>query len=433
MKKRLPELDFLFSLTDFGIKLGLDKTRSLLERFGNPHLLYPSVLVAGTNGKGSVGRTLAGILFASGYKVGLYTSPHLIYIGERIVFNGKAISEKALASKIRDLQKMLGSQPYHMYPTFFEALTAIAFSFFADAGVEILVCEVGMGGRFDATNVLPSSLEIITSIGLEHTQFLGKTYAEIASEKAGIIKPGSTVISASQHSDAMRVIRNKTRDKKAKLYIYKRDFDARGKTFSVDGQEFDFFWNSKMYCSLKTPLLGNHQIENMALAVSAAISLGKKGFDVTREGLYGGMESVFWPCRFQILKKDPFIVIDGAHNPDGIKTLSATLREVFPCRKFCFLVGILKDKDWRKMLNLLLTGNNVDEIVFTKPDNERALDPALLADHARAKKRGYARIIPSPRKAMEYLKRNGKDWCICGSLYLCGDILGILKGKEHTA
>ncbi|MBN1445522.1 MAG: bifunctional folylpolyglutamate synthase/dihydrofolate synthase [Candidatus Omnitrophica bacterium] len=424
--KPLPELEFLFSLTDFGIKLGLDKTRNLLEKFGNPHLKYPSVLIAGTNGKGSVAKTLANILTSAGYRTGLYTSPHLVRIGERIVYNGKEISEKGLALKIRDLQKIIGVQPYHLYPTFFEALTTIAFSFFAEAGAEIVVCEVGMGGRFDSTNVLPSRLEIITRIGLEHTQFLGKTYEEIASEKAGIIKQGSTVISSSQQSGAMKVIRSRAREKKARLYTCGKDFYVRGRSSAADGQTFDFRAGKTEHLSLKTPLLGRHQIENMALAVRAAMALEEHGFRINKEDLYKGAETVFWPCRFQILQKKPVIIIDGAHNPDGMKTLSCTLAEIFPRKKFCFLTGILKDKDWRQMLNILLLKKNVDEIVFTRPDNERALDPALLADFAK-KKTEKVKIIQSSAEALKYLKETGKDWCICGSLYLCGDILGIWK------
>jgi len=424
--KPLPELEFLFSLTDFGIKLGLDKTRNLLKKFGNPHLRYPSVLIAGTNGEGSVAKTLANILDSAGCRTGLYTSPHLVRIGERIVYNGKEISEKELVGKIRDLQKIIGSQPYHLYPTFFEALTAIAFSFFADAGAEIVVCEVGMGGRFDSTNVLPSSIEVITKIGLEHTQFLGKTYEEIASEKAGIIKQGSTVISASQQSGAMKVIRNRAKEKQARLYTCGKNFYARGRSSAADGQIFDFRAGKTGYPSLKTPLLGRHQIENMALAVRTAMALKESGFRIQKEAVYKGIETVFWPCRFQILQKKPVIIIDGAHNPDGMKTLSRTLADVFPCKKFCFLTGVLKDKDWKKMLNILLLNNSVDEIVFTRPDNERALDPALLADFAK-KKTKKVKVLQSPGAALRYLNGTGRDWCICGSLYLCGDILGRWK------
>ncbi len=421
--KPLPEIEFLLQLTDFGIKLGLDKTRHLLEQYGNPHLKYPSVLIAGTNGKGSVAKTVANVLTCAGYRTGLYTSPHLIYIGERIVFNGEPIDEKHLASKVQHLQKILGSQPYHLYPTFFEALTTIAFSYFAEMKADILVCEVGMGGRFDSTNVLPSSLQVITKIGLEHTQYLGKTYEEIASEKAGIIKPGSTVVSAFQKERAMNVIRNKAREKKAKLYSYRKDFTVRRNAVSVRGQEFNFYCGEERFLALNTPLLGRHQMENMALAVQTVRLLEKMKFPVKKEALYEGVSTVSWPCRFQVLEESPVIVIDGAHNPDGIRTLSGTLGEVFPGKKFSFLTGILKDKDWRKMLRILLRNKNMGEIVFTQPDTERALDPEILAGFAKGRKNIKITVIPKPSAALKYARRTRKDWCICGSLYLCGDIL----------
>jgi dihydrofolate synthase / folylpolyglutamate synthase len=423
----LPEIEFLQKLTDFGIKLGLDKTRNLLEAFGNPHLKYPSVLIAGTNGKGSVAKTLAHILTIAGYRTGLYTSPHLVYIGERIILNGDPISERRLAFKIRQLQKILGSQPYHLYPTFFEALTVIAFSFFADVNADIVICEVGMGGRFDATNVLPASLEIITKIGLEHTKFLGKTYHEIAGEKAGIIKPGSTVISTMQKEDAMRVIKNKAKGEKAKIYIYREHFRVRRTAVSVCGQEFNFYSGKERFLSLKTPLLGIHQMENMALAVQSVRLLDRVGFPLSMDVLYKGMATVVWPCRFQVIKKNPVIVIDGAHNPDGIRTLYKTLRDVFPEQKFSFLTGILKDKDWQRMLRMLLRNSRVDEMVFTRPDTNRAVDPEILAGFVKSNRKIKVTVTPEPSAAFKYINKTKKNWCICGSLYLCGDILSLIQ------
>lgn len=421
--KPLPEIEFLLQLTDFGIKLGLDKTRHLLEQFGNPHLKYPSVLIAGTNGKGSVAKTVANVLTRAGYRTGLYTSPHLVYIGERVVFNGKPIDEKELAFKIRHLREIIGSQPYHLYPTFFEALTVIAFSWFADLNADVVICEVGMGGRFDSTNVLPASLQVITKIGLEHTQYLGKTYEEIASEKAGIIKPGGTVVSALQKERAMNVIRNKAKDKKARLYTYVKDFTVRRTSVSVRGQEFNFYAGRERFPALRTPLLGRHQMENMALAVQSVRILAKMGFPVTREALYEGVSTVAWPCRFHVLRERPVIVVDGAHNPDGINTLSGTLDDVFPGKRFSFITGILRDKDWRRMLRILLKNNAIDEIVFTRPDNERALEPAILADFAKGRRNIKITVIHEPSDALRYAGRTKRDWCICGSLYLCGDIL----------
>jgi dihydrofolate synthase/folylpolyglutamate synthase len=335
-----------------------------------------------------------------------------------------------------------------MYPTFFEALTAIAFACFADEKADIVVCEVGMGGRFDSTNVLPADIQVITKIGLEHTQFLGKTYEEIASEKAGIIKRDGIVISARQKERAMEVIGKKAKEKKAKLYTYRKDFTVRRTAVSPCGQEFNFYAGKERLLSLKTPLLGRHQMENMALAVQTVRLLGKMKFPVEREALYEGVSTTVWPCRFQVLKEKPVIVIDGAHNPDGMRTLSGTLREVFPGKQFSFLTGILKDKDWRQMLRILLLNNNIGEIDFTKPDTERSLDPEILAGFVRGRRtanlprplgeRGRVRgkrdihvtVIPAPSAAFRYIRKTKKDWCICGSLYLCGDILSCLPARD---
>lgn len=425
-----PEIEFLLHLTDFGIKLGLDKTLYLLDQFGNPHLKYPSVLIAGTNGKGSVAKTVANILTCAGYRTGLYTSPHLVDIGERVIFNGKMIEEEQMAYKVRCLQKILSLQPYHMCPTFFEALTVIAFSYFADMKADILVCEVGMGGRFDSTNVLPASIQVITKIGLEHTRYLGKTYEEIASEKAGIIKPRSIVVSASQKEPAMNVIRNKVKEKNSRLYTYGRDFFARRTSVSLEGQEFRFYSGKESFFPLKTPLIGTHQIENMALAIQTVRLLNKINLPVKKEALYEGMSTVSWPCRFQVLKQDPVIIIDGAHNPDGIRTLSITLADVFPEKRFSFLVGILKDKDWHTMLRILLKNNNIGEMVFTKPCTERALNPEILAGFVRRKKDIKITVIPDPISAFNDILKTDNNWCICGSLYLCGDILSTLPEKQ---
>ena len=417
----LPEIEFLLHLRDFGIKLGLEKTINLLEKFNNPHARYKSILIAGTNGKGSVAKTLATVLCEGGYSVGLYTSPHLVDIRERIVVNGQKISQDAFVHKIKQLYEILKKEPYHLYPTFFEAMTVLAFAFFADSSIDILVCEVGMGGRFDATNVLPSFMEVITSIGLEHTYMLGKTYAQIANEKAGIIKRNSTVVTAAQKEEALKVIREKAKENNARLYVYGKDFKAKKIGISTDGQEFNFC-GKETYRHIKIPLWGSHQIENMSIALQALILMGDMGFPVHRQAIYSGLKNVSWPGRFQIIRHKPLWIIDGAHNPDGLKTLMRSLRALFPGEDFSLLMGILKDKDWRKMIEIIERNKNIKEIVFTAPDTGRAMDPEVLASFV--KRKDIKRIIiPDYKKAYRYMKQNPVNWCVCGSLYLCGNIL----------
>ena len=419
MNKNNP-IDFLNSLSDFGIKLGLDKTNFYLQKLGNPHFKYPSILVAGTNGKGSVCKALSKILEFSNYKVGLYTSPHLIDVKERIKINEENISEEEFNENIIRLKKIIEKQPVHMYPTYFEALTIIAFLYFYQKKIDILVCEVGMGGRFDATNVLPSFIEIITKIGLDHTEFLGKTYKEIANEKAGIIKEKTIVLSAKQKKDAMKVIKKKTKDKNSEIFIYGEDFKGKLLDISPDKMIFNFYGKEKMK-NLKTQLLGLHQVENLSIAIETSLILKEKGYKIKEESIRKAIENINWPCRFQLLRKNPYIIVDGAHNVDGVKNLMKNLKRIFPNKKFSFLVGILKDKDYKNMVRIL--EKYTENIIFTKPSSERAVQPEILKEIINNKKN--VKIIEDPKEAYQFIKKTDENWLIFGSLYLSGEILKI--------
>ena len=423
MSKNNNPVDFLNSLSDFGIKLGLDKTNFYLEKLGRPHFKYPSILVAGTNGKGSVCKALSKILEFSGYKVGLYTSPHLIDVKERIKINEENISEEEFNENIMRLKKIIEKQPVHMYPTYFEALTIIAFLYFYKKKIDILVCEVGMGGRFDATNVLPSFIEVITKIGLDHTEFLGKTYREIANEKSGIIKEKTIVLSAKQKKEAIDVIIKKAKDRNSEILIYGDDFKGRLLNISPQGMIFNFYGREKIK-NLKTLLLGIHQVENLSIAIETSLILKEKGYKIEEENIKRAIENVKWPCRFQILKKNPYIIVDGAHNVDGVKNLMKNLKKIFPDKKFSFLVGILKDKDYKNMVKILQ--KYTENIIFTKPNSERAIEPEILKEIVNNKKN--VRIIEEPKKAYEFIKKTEENWLIFGSLYLAGEILQINYG-----
>ncbi|MCM8819113.1 MAG: bifunctional folylpolyglutamate synthase/dihydrofolate synthase [Candidatus Omnitrophica bacterium] len=420
MSKRTP-LEFLDSLSDFGIKLGLDKTLFYLEKLGNPHKKYPSVLVAGTNGKGSVCKSVNKVLQISGYKVGLYTSPHLIEVRERIKINDKEIPESIFKEKIKILRKIIEKQPLHLYPTYFEALTIIAFLYFAESNVDILVCEVGMGGRFDATNVLPSFIEVITKIGLDHMEFLGKTYREIANEKAGIIKENTIVISAKQKKEASQVIKKKARDKKSKLLTYGEDFKGKLINFTSERMVFNFYGREKIK-NLETDLIGIHQVENLSVAIQTLLVLKEKGYRIKEEDIREGIKNINWPARFQVIQKNPYIILDGAHNPDGVRTLMKNIKKIFPNEKFSFLVGILKDKDYKSMIKIF--EKYTDRIIFTKPDSERAISPEILVKYIKDKRK--VKIIENPEKAYNYIRKTGQNWVIFGSLYLSSDIIPLL-------
>lgn len=414
-------IDFLNSLSDFGIKLGLDKTNFYLKKLGNPHFKYPSILVAGTNGKGSVCKSVNKVLQISGYKVGLYTSPHLLDVKERIRINEEKISQKEFNEKIINLKKIIEKQPVHMYPTYFEALTIIAFLYFAEKDIDILVCEVGMGGRFDATNVLPSFINVITKIGLDHTDFLGKTYREIANEKAGIIKEKTIVISAKQKKEAYQVIKNKVKDKRSKLFTYGKEFEGKNLKLSPDGMIFDFY-GKENFKNLKTDLIGTHQIENLSIAIETLLILKENGYRIKEEDIRKGLENVKWEGRFQILQKNPYIIFDGAHNPDGVRNLMKNIKMVFPSEKFSFLVGILKDKDYKNMIRIF--EKYTDKIIFTRPNSERAIDPNILKQNIKSRK--DIKVIEDPKEAYKYIKNTCENWLIFGSLYLASDILSFI-------
>lgn len=420
--KNIPEIQFLENLSDFGIKLGLDKTNFLLEKFKNPHFNYPSILIAGTNGKGSVAKTLSEILKEAGYKTGLYISPHLVDIRERISINGQLIEEEDFKSEIRELKKVLEKMPFHMYPTFFEAITVVAFKYFSDKKIDILVCEVGLGGKYDATNVLPSFMEIITKIGIEHTKYLGNTYREIAREKAGIIKSRTTVICAKQKKEAEQVIKSVGKKKKSKIYFYGKDFFLRRRQKGIKGQVFDFYGKENLK-SIKTTFIGKYQIENVSLAIQSALTMREKGFEIKKEEIYKGVGNVVWKARLQVLKKEPLIILDGAHNPDGIDSLLSVLKDVFPEKIFSFLVGILKDKNYEKMVKKI--SKVAEEIAFTKLITERGIEPETLLSIVKGKKK--SKIFKTVVEALDYIESTGNDWVICGSLYLAGEVLRNLK------
>lgn len=415
------EYKFLETLTDFGIKLGLDKTRLLLSKLSDPHLRYPSVLIAGTNGKGSAASTLSEILSCAGYKVGLYTSPHLMFLRERISVGNLPIPEENLIGYIRTLRALLKKMPFHLYPTYFEALTVIAFSCFAQENVDVAVVEVGMGGRFDATNVLPSTVEIITPVSLDHTQFLGRTLTQISFEKAGIIKEKSVVVCAMQLPEALEVIQEKSKDKKARLLVYGKDFWGKQTKWDCKEQIFNFKGTRNLK-NLRTSLLGAHQVQNISLAVQAAFELKEKGFSIDSKDIRKGVADVSWQGRFHIVRQTPAIVLDGAHNYEGICVLKKALSEIFPKQRFSFLVGIMQDKAWQCMVQEIL--ECAQEVVFTRVDSQRALDPVILRKYAKTVSGNVEiSIISDIGQSVEKVRNSRENWCICGSLYLVGAVL----------
>src|SRR5450755_1304894 len=369
-------------------KFDLVYMREMLASLGNPARRFPSVLVAGTNGKGSTAATLASILRVGGYKTALYTSPHLVSISERIRVNGEPIADVEFSEIYdrveRTVQQLLHSGTLPWHPSFFEMLTVMAFEYFASRAVDIAVLEVGMGGRLDATNVVDPLVSVIADVSLDHQKYLGDTIGEIAREKAGIIRENGLVVTLPQHPEANDVIGHSILDchatgisavkyvppvsPGAAEFLAGRVVPAPGRNrypLSVMGEEI----------LVDSPLAGRHQLRNVALAIAAAEELARFGFKVTPKQIAHGIRETHWPGRFQVFAPSPAthqreMVLDVAHNPAGAWALRSTLSETFPDREFTIVFAAMRDKALQEMAEILFP--IAEQVVLTRADNPRA-------------------------------------------------------------
>lgn len=418
-------IDYLYGLQKHGVKLGMSNTIALMEALGNPQKRFPSVHVAGTNGKGSTCAFLSSILSAAGYRVGLYTSPHLVSFTERIRINGSPIAESKvveLGRRVREAYRILASPSGStLNPTFFEVTTAIAFSYFAEEAIDVAVVEVGMGGRLDATNVITPLVSVITNIDLEHMEFLGNTLELIAAEKAGIIKPGVPVVSGVRQPEVVHLIKTVSDAAGAPLSLLARDFKP-GNIRSGKIQNFDYQGRGASWAGLMIQLVGKYQVDNACLALAAVEWLQETGMPVNEAAVRRGLEEARWEGRLERVSKNPDIYLDGAHNPASAKMLAAALKDLrLDYRQLVLIIGILGDKDVRGIISELLP--LADRVIVTKPDYSRALDVALLAKEVRSL-HSTVDSAQSLGQAIEKAKAAaGKDdlIVITGSLYVVGD------------
>jgi dihydrofolate synthase/folylpolyglutamate synthase len=438
-------LEYINGANRFGKKLGLQNIRTLLGMMGDPQKKLRFIHVAGTNGKGSTSSFIGSILSEAGYRTGIYTSPYLQRFGERIAISGPAadsrddhgsvtgsltagrsgiyrqeISGEELAeitTLVRDCADKMAKSGENL-PIMFEIVTAVAFEYYRRKKCDVVVLETGMGGRFDATNVIDvPDLAVITTISRDHTQKLGNTLAEIAFEKAGIIKPGGDVLVYDQDREVMQVFESACRERGARFHraafsgIELHEFGPDGQVFSYKGLK-----------GLKIALVGKHQLRNAAVAAEAAMILGDKGWRISETDIRRGLEAARWPGRMEILSKDPLLIIDGAHNAEGAGVLRRTLDEYFPGRPLIFIVGIAADKDYRSMMETVLPGCK-KVITVTIPSN-RAIPADVLAEHAV----GYCNDVIIGDTIEGAIKTGmetaGPDDVICafGSLYYIGEI-----------
>jgi len=405
--------DFLNSLGLHKVKPGLERIRTLLKALGTPQEKVPGIIIAGTNGKGSVAAAVSSILSAEGYRVGLYTSPHLINITERIKINDTQISETELSDIILEI-KTAAEKVLSEKPSYFEVMTAAAFVYFARKKVDFNILEVGMGGRWDATNVITPLLSIITNITLEHTEYLGETIKEIASEKACVIKPSTPVITAAERQ-SLRVIEDVAEYMKSDLLVLDRDFSVikDDNNFSYEG----ILYNLKV---LSTNLNGSYQIINIGLAI-AAIEILKKNHDIEiqEQSIRKGLSSVKWEGRFEIVREEPLLILDSAHNPGAAIVLVDALKNSYPNTKFTFLLGMLKDKGHEEFINAISTV--AEKLILTTVPTERTADTENLSRIAE-QYIDNIEIIDDYRAAFSTLLASSKPSCVTGSIYLLGAI-----------
>jgi len=387
---------FLYGLRRFGWRPGLATIRRLVALLGDPQTGIPFVHVAGTNGKGSTAAMLDAICRAAGYRTGLYTSPHLLSFTERIRVNGKPINEADIVALTEELKTVCGGHfasettapagDRLPHPTFFELTTAMALLHFRRRAVDAAVIEVGLGGRLDATNVIEPRVAVITNIALEHEQYLGRTLAEIAGEKAGIVKAGIPVVTAAR-GDALAVIQQRAAERQAPIVSVPEAYRWEVRESKLDGQTFDLEGPRRRYEALRLALPGRHQVENAVLAVAAAEAAQEQGLALDAAAIRRGLAEVAWPGRLQVVQGRPRIIVDGAHNPAGIETLVAFLAEHRTTLGRLILVfGVLQDKDGATMLRRLAP--LADAIALTQPPTERGADPAVLMSAVE----GHARV-----------------------------------------
>jgi len=411
---------YVASLNIDDMRFRLTAVSDLLSRLGKPQNHYRTILIAGTNGKGSTAAMTASILCAAGYKTGLYTSPHLIDVRERITVDGEKISVSNFSRIIAAVRKKV-SEPV----TYFEVLTAAALLYFQRRRVDIAVLEVGLGGRLDATNVCRPLVSVITNIGFDHMAYLGNTLTSIAREKAGIIKRYGVCVTAAKQKKVREVFADTCLRRKAVLYRLGKDIKIRkGKSGAVS-----YSGLTGNITDLTLPLPGRHQLENAALALAALEVIGKKGFPVNAAAIRDGLKKTHWEARLETLCNNPLFVVDGAHNPAGIKVLCRSLADDFTCRRLILIFSALADKKYRSMLRKILP--LAHRIILTQLASRRAVPVADLEKYV--EKMGYKAIVTY--NAAEAVRRafnlaGGNDMiCAAGSLYLAGEIKQAFPGK----
>ena len=424
-------LDYLYSFVDYSLKhaselakadFSLDRMFALMDALGEPQNAYPIIHVAGTKGKGSTSALCAAALQAAGYKVGLYTSPHLEDYCERIQIDASPLAHGQLAALVDEVRPAVARVPKL---TTFEITTAIGFLAFARAGVDAAVVEVGLGGRLDATNVATPRVSVITSLSMDHMAVLGDTLAKIAGEKAGIIKEGIPVVSSPQKAEALDVLERVARERSASLTLVGRDVKFAFVSSSLDGQHFIIHNSEFRIMNYEIPLLGQHQIINAATAYAA---LQASGLAVSDETIQKGFSQVKWPARFEVARREPPVIFDSAHNDDSFARLRETLETYFPGRPVYLIFGASEDKNIPGMFREMKP--KIKKLIATRADHPRALEVEKilgLADQAQVKNEAATPVSAALARALELSAKDGSIVLSAGSMFVTAEVMAAWK------
>ncbi len=429
-------LDYLYSFVDYSLKhsselakadFNLDRMRMLMAELENPQDRYPTVHVAGTKGKGSVCALVASGLQAAGLRVGLYTSPHLLDYAERIRIDNTPIAHGALVDLVEKIKPVVARVPKL---TTFEITTALAFMHFAEQHVDAAVIEVGLGGRLDATNVIFPKVAVITSLSYDHMAVLGSTLTQIAGEKAGIIKPGVPVISAPQKDEALQVLERVAEEHKAPFTLVGRDVTFESLGHSLDSQELKVMQGDNVYM-FTIPLLGSHQVQNAAVAAAALCTLRTQRVAIPDSAIEKGFASVQWPARFEVVRREPPVIFDSAHNQDSFARLRQALEDYFPGREVYLVFGASEDKNIPGMFAEMKS--KIRRMFITRSFHPRALDPDKIRELAEQIGIPYE-IAPSVENAfssaLELSEKDGSIVLSAGSMFVTAEVMAAWK-KRH--
>lgn len=414
-------IEYIHSAYWTGTKTGLKRTQELLELLGHPERKLRFVHVAGTNGKGSFCAMLSSILTAAGYKTGLYTSPYVNRFNERMAINEQPIPDDKLVALVEKIRPLVDSMEEK--PSEFELITCVAMEYFFEETCDIVVLEVGMGGQWDSTNVIEApELSVITAMAYDHMKYLGNTMTEIATAKAGIIKPGCPTLIYGENPEAEAVFAETCQQRGSRLY-YSQPERVTHDRDSIHGHVFDY----PGYENLHLPLIGPHQTHNGALVLRAVELLRERGWRIEDFAVREGLSQVRWPARMELLQEKPVILLDGGHNPQGTQAAAATLKELFPGKRIRFLMGVMADKDVDTMVESLLP--LAERFYTVTPHNPRSMTAEALAEKLRALGVPATAYEPLEKGIETFVQEAGEEDILCaiGSLYLAGDVRAQIK------